>query len=109
MTLGLWKKDDLPGPNHYDRTIRSDSVQTPTAEKPYITQVGKERYGIFPLFDYVSDGVIVSLHDSGAWNDISHKDWKDVINIRDLYVVWAHNVGSGVYRDLHFSSGDWTC
>jgi hypothetical protein len=109
MALGIWKKDDLPGPDHYDRTIRNDPIQTPTAEKPFITQVGNERYGIFPLFDYVLDGVIVSLHDSDAWNDISHKDWKDVINIRDLCVVWGHNVESDVYRDLHFSSGDWTC
>ena len=65
---------------------------------------------IKPRYDYELEGVVVSLHDSDSFMDVTHhRRWQDFINLRDLCVIWGDNVTSGVYREMEFSNGTWTC
>jgi hypothetical protein len=67
-------------------------------------------YTIKPLFDYRIQGVVVSRHDTAAWWDLVHrKDWNDHLNVADLCIVWGTNATGGIYRQLRYWSGTWTC
>jgi hypothetical protein len=66
-------------------------------------------YTVTPLFSYELWGMIVSYHDSASIVDISHRQWKDFINTKDLCVIWGRNVESGVYKRMTFRNRDFTC
>ena len=103
-------KDVLPAPSFYDLDQLSDPLQTPTQQKDFTTRASGENYIITPKFDYELDGVVVSYHNSDGFDDVTHhRRWKDFINLRDLCVVWGDNIKSGVYRDMDFHNGTWTC
>jgi hypothetical protein len=111
LWLALWYfKDRLPDTSFYDSALLSEPLQTRTLETDFPVNAGGEAYRISPRFDYELDGVIVSAHDTQGFFDIvHHKFWRDFINLRDLCVIWGDNVKSGVYRDLEFKNGTFTC
>ena len=41
--------------------------------------------------------MIVSYHHSASFIDISHKQWNDYLNTKDICVIWGRNVETGVY------------
>jgi hypothetical protein len=103
-------KDNLPDASFYDLDLLRDPVQSVTREGSFSTQANGQQYLITPRYDYELEGVIVSLHDADDFLDISHHGrWQDFINLRDLCVIWGSNVESGVYRDMEFNNGTWTC
>ena len=103
-------KDRLPEASFYDLSQLRDPVQDTTREDIFTTSAGGQNYVIRPVYDYELEGVVVSLHDSDDFLDITHhRRWKDFINLRDLCVIWGGNVENGVYRDMEFSNGTWTC
>jgi hypothetical protein len=53
--------------------------------------------------------LVVSKYNTDSWWGWAHKAWNDNLNVTDLCVVWGTNALSGGYRDLSFSSGQWTC
>lgn len=106
---GLYR-DQLPPASWYRLSALTDPEQRLTEKKPFVSQVGDERYLIEPKFSYELQGVVVSYHDSDAFGDIwHHSRWRDFLNVRDLCVVWGDNVASGVYRDMQFKNDSWTC
>ncbi len=105
-----WRRDQIPEPGFYDLGRLAEPRQTPTGRPAFQVEQEGVVYSIRPLFDYVLDGVVVSLHDARAFTDIwHHGDWQDFLNLRDLCVVWGGNVAGGVVRDMHFHNGNWTC
>jgi len=103
-------KDALPEPSFYDLDLLRDPVQTATRKSSFTTQADGQQYLIMPRYEYQLEAVIVSLHDSGEFLDTTHhRRWQDFINLRDLCVIWGSNVESGVYREMEFSNGTWTC
>lgn len=103
-------KDALPEASFYDWDLLRDPVQSVTRKNSFTTQANGQQYVITPRYDYELDGVIVSLHDSDDFLDTTHhRRWQDYINLRDLCVIWGNNVKSGVYREMEFSNGTWTC
>ena len=103
-------KDALPEASFYDWDLLRDPVQSETRKDSFTTQANGQQYVITPHYDYELDGVVVSMHDSDDFLDITHhRRWQDYINLRDLCVIWGNNVQSGVYREMEFSNGTWTC
>lgn len=110
LLTSLIYKDRLPVPDDFLSDQLEDPVQTPTQRTPFWVEAGGQRYRLTPVYDYTLEGVIVSHHDAGAFSDIWHHDkWQDFINLRDLCVIWGHNVSSGVYREMKFENDSWTC
>jgi hypothetical protein len=66
-------------------------------------------YTVTPLFGYELWGLVVSFHDSASFVDISHRQWKDFINTKDICVLWGRNVETGVYKRMTFKNRDFTC
>jgi len=103
-------KDAMPMPSFYDLDLLQDPVQSVTRLNSFSIQANDQQYLIKPLYDYELNGVVVSLHDSDDFLDTTHhRRWQDYINLRDLCVIWGSNVENGVYRDMEFTNGTWTC
>jgi len=66
-------------------------------------------YTVTPLFGYELWGLVVSYHHSASFIDISHRQWKDFINTKDVCVLWGRNVETGVYKRMSFRNRDFTC
>ena len=111
LCLALYSvKDRLPAPAFYDLAALEDPVQRATDEASFSIRARDQQYRIDPRYDYQLEGVVVSLHDADDFTDIyHHRRWKDFINLRDLCVIWGSNVANGVYRDMDFENGTWTC
>jgi hypothetical protein len=112
ITLGAsyFFKDRLPGKEEVSSQIYPDPVQKKeNIPSPFeVTQKGIT-YTVTPLFNYELSGLVVSYHHSEGFLDRYHKKWKDYLNIKDLCVIWGKNVTSGVYKEMTFSSRDFTC
>jgi hypothetical protein len=66
-------------------------------------------YTVTPLYSYELWGLIVSYHHSASFVDISHRQWKDFINTKDVCVIWGRNIETGVYKRMSFKNRDFTC
>ena len=66
-------------------------------------------YTVTPLFSYELWGMIVSYHHSSSFIDVSHKQWNDYLNTKDICVIWGKNVETGVYGRMTFRNRDFTC
>jgi hypothetical protein len=66
-------------------------------------------YTLYPKATYSIEGLIVSQHRSDSAFDLAHSRSGDTLNSRDLCTIWGRTLTAGVYQDVDFWSGDWTC
>ncbi len=110
MIATYFTKDTLPAPEYYANTLIKEPTQNKSNKKPFNIESNQEHYRITPKYEYSLEGVIVSTHNADAFLDMAHhEEWRDFINIRDLCIIWGDNVKSGVYKDMQFENGNWTC
>ncbi len=111
LALGVchWFQDRLPDPRSLDSHLFVFPVQTPTTLAPFTRSAGGITYTLTPLFEYDLYGLVVSEHDSRAFIDYLHKESEDNLNVVDLCVAWGDDARSGIYRQIQFSSGQFTC
>lgn len=69
--------------------------------------VSEYAYTIVPKAAYTIDGLVVSLHKSDSFLDVTHEH--DPLNTIDLCVVWGPNITTNGYRKVSYKSGDFTC
>lgn len=91
-----------------------EPVQTMIADgspeaAPIHLEFEKRRYTLYPRAQYAIEGLIVSQHRSDSAFDLAHARTGDTLNSRDICTVWGRMLAGGVYRDVKFWSGDWTC
>ena len=98
----------LPAPTDVVPDILTEEPrQTAEAIPELNLDIDGFQYTLEPSYRYDLQGVVVSYYDSDTWYDISHQN--DPGNIRDLCVVWGRNVSSGIYREVKYESGEFTC
>lgn len=102
-------KDRWPAEGEIVEDILRDPVQAETSKMPFSIEHKNKNYVITPKFDYELWGLVVSCHEASNPFDYYHKEWGDDLNAKDICVVWGENVESGIFRDVKFSSGSWTC
>ncbi|MFT3734796.1 MAG: hypothetical protein QM776_07200 [Rhodocyclaceae bacterium] len=109
LLTSLWLSEALPPPAELDAALLREPVQRLANERAFDTTVGGITYTVKPLYRYEITGLVVSRHDAGGWRDVLHKDWNDKLNVADVCVVWGHNANTGIYRNLSFWNGQFTC
>jgi hypothetical protein len=109
MIVALWRKDVLPDNRGLRKELLTEPVQASMRQAPIETAVSGINYKIKPLYAYDIYGMVVSKHDADTWWDYIHKEWNDKLNVADLCIVWGNNVHNGSYKDISFSSGQFTC
>ena len=107
--VALWKTSELPMAQAVQAELLDEPVQVEISRAPIEVAVGGIDYQVKPLYKYDLYGMVVSKHNADTWWDFLHKEWNDQLNITDLCVVWGNNVKSGAYREIDFSSGQFTC
>lgn len=110
LLLGaLYKDGALPEPGELRFEIAREPLQEPISSPHFKTRVGGVDYTIEPSHHYDIYGLVVSKHNADTWWDWVHAASNDHLNVTDLCVVWGSNATGGAYRDIAFSSGQWTC
>jgi len=108
--LSLLFDDRLPPQRDILPPLDAEPLQTrEDLPAPFAVTVKKVTYVVKPLFRYEIAGLVVSQHRSDSLLDISHRRWRDHLNIKDLCLVWGRNIRSGVYREMKFWNRDFTC
>jgi hypothetical protein len=109
--VAVWRSESLPPPERLGAALRQEPRQSATTREPFAVTVGAITYRLEPLYDYELDGLVVSENDTAPWWTRSnlHRRVNDFLNVKDVCVVWGVNAASGVYRQLQFSSGEFTC
>jgi hypothetical protein len=99
----------LPPPENIDgRIVDGVPEQVAVADtKSFDAEFGEIRYSFTPHARYDLYGLVVSLHHSGSFIDISHKN--DPAQTMDICVVWGENIVNNAYRMVTYNHGDFTC
>jgi len=110
FVASLFMRNRLPDNSRILEPLLQDPIQT-AAGVPGPFEVTRKNitYTVTPLFGYELWGMVVSYHHSASFVDISHKQWNDFINLKDICVIWGKNVDTGVYERMTFRNRDFTC
>lgn len=109
FVVAWFHRDGWPDADEIVKDVLRDPAQTETSMAPFSIQHKNKNYLITPKFNYEIWGLVVSCHEASNPFDYYHKEWGDDLNAKDICVVWGENVESGIFRDVKFSSGSWTC
>ena len=109
LVLSFIQKDKLPDRSEIRDELYREPLQLAVEKSPITVEKAGMAYIIRPLYSYDIYGMVVSYHHSVSFDDYYHKQWKDVINTKDICVIWGENIKSGVYQKMTFESGSWTC
>lgn len=90
-----------------DAVLQNEPRQDVVAVEPSTVTIKDYTYTLTPRYSYELYGLVVSLYDADNWLDYTHKN--DPGNIKDICVVWGENIKNGSYKQVKFSSGEFTC
>lgn len=108
MLIGGWLlKDQLPRQAELRKELYNEPIQTPSQAKPFTFSYRGNDYKVTPVANYELWGLVVTHNNITGFTDITHD--KNSVDIKDLCVIWGANLNSNDYRDVKFSSGDFTC
>ncbi len=110
FVASMFLRNRLPDKSRLLPELLQDPVQT-DADLPGPFDVTRKNvtYTVTPMFNYELWGMIVSYHHASSFMDISHEQWKDFVNVKDLCVIWGKNASTGVYGKMRFKNRDFTC
>jgi len=110
FVVSLFMRNRLPDKSLILEPLLQNPVQSDEGvPEPFEVTRKKVDYTVTPLFSYELWGMIVSYHDASSFIDISHKQWNDFLNTKDICVIWGRNVETGVYERMRFRNRDFTC
>jgi hypothetical protein len=110
FAVSFFTRNRLPGPEAVLESLKQDPLQTMEGlPEPFEVTRKNVTYTVKPLAGYELWGLVVSYHHSASFVDISHKQWNDFLNTKDLCVIWGKNVETGAYQRMSFRNRDFTC
>ena len=110
FVVSFFMRNRLPDKSLVLEPLLQDPIQTEDGvPEPFEVTRKNVTYTVTPLFGYELWGMIVSYHHSASFVDISHKQWNDFLNTKDICVIWGRNAESGVYSRMTFRNRDFTC
>ncbi len=107
--FSFFQKDKLPVVDEILSESYKEPIQTKVDMEPFEVKKEGITYLITPLHNYELNGMIVSYHHSSDWLDYYHDKWKDLLNLKDVCVIWGDNIRSEVYQKMNFKNGSYTC
>ena len=107
LAVSFWVTKQLPVVEEVVAEMQNEPVQKQTTKRPFDFDYRGETYLVEPMAEYELWGVVVTHNDITGMTDITHTE--DSVDIKDICVVWGENIQSNDYRDVSYSSGDFTC
>jgi len=105
--FSLWQESSLPDTSSMLKSSFRDPIQNNITERSFSFSYRGERYDIEPVAKYELWGLVVTKNNINSWADIMHTDAS--VDIKDVCVIWGENVASSDYKNVKFSSSDFTC
>jgi len=110
FAVSFFMRNRLPGKGLILEPLLKNPVQSEAGvPEPFEVTRKKVDYTVTPLYSYELWGMIVSYHNASSFIDVSHKQWNDFLNTKDICVIWGKNVETGVYERMRFRNRDFTC
>jgi hypothetical protein len=110
FAVSFFMRNRLPDKSLVLEPLLQNPIQTKEPlPQPFEVTRKKVTYTVTPLFNYELWGMVVSYHHSASFVDISHRQWNEFINVKDICVIWGKNVETGVYERMTFRNRDFTC
>lgn len=107
LVFFYFQRNKLPEREEVLDSLYQEPLQQEVKMEPFQVEEGEFAYEIVPRYSYELYGLVVSYHDSESWLDVLHKE--DPLNTKDLCVVWGDNIKNGVYQNMKFTHGEFTC
>ena len=107
LVASWYGKDKLPARSKMLGEMYNEPIQTTRRDYPFDFSYRGETYQVTPVADYEIWGLVVTHNDIGSFTDITHDE--NSVDIKDLCVIWGANLENEDYRDVAYSSGDFTC
>lgn len=98
---------ELPNPGVAVNEIYQDPIQTDIKEENFNFIYRDTEYRVKPMTDYEIWGMITTHNNINAWYNLYHDE--NSVNFKDVCLAWGDNIESGVYQNIKFTSGEWTC
>lgn len=108
LIISFFFVNRLPPKNAILKQLYNEPIQSPSFEPEFTVQKKNITYRIKPLYTYEMYGLVVTYHHSSSFMDISHREWKDFLNIKDISLIWGYNIKMGDYLKVKYSHADWT-
>ncbi len=110
FAVSFFMRNRLPDKSSIHESLLQSPVQTEEGVGgPFEVTRKNVVYTVTPLFSYELWGMVVSYHHAASFVDVSHKQWNDYLNTKDICVIWGKNVETGVYKRMTFRNRDFTC
>jgi hypothetical protein len=110
FAFSLFMRNRLPDKSLIHESLLQNPAQTKEGiSGPFEVTRKNVTYTVTPLFSYELCGMVVSYHHASSFIDVSHKQWNDYLNTKDICVIWGKNVETGVYKRMTFRNRDFTC
>jgi len=109
LAISYIQKRILPPKNQVISELNRSPAQRKVRMEPFEKTVKDITYTISPQYSYELYGLIVSEHRTDSMFDYYHNKWKDLLNVKDVCVIWGDNIESQVYKRMKFKSGSYTC
>jgi len=110
FAVSFFMRDRFPDKSFILEPLLQDPVQSEEGvPEPFEVVRKGVTYTVTPIFSYELWGMIVSYHHASSFIDVSHKQWNDFLNTKDVCVIWGRNLETGVYERMRFRNRDFTC
>lgn len=103
----FFQRNILPEKEWVSDKLYKEPVQRDLNMNTFQIEKGEFIYTINPKYSYELYGLIVADYNSDSWFDLTHK--ADPLNTEDICVIWGDNIKIGIYKDMKFSHGEFTC
>ncbi len=85
-------------------------AQIPVEPQLYAVVAGKKEFMFQTHFLYEQVGMVVSSNNKTVLSALfPWLRFRDTLNVNDLCLIWGHNVSTGIYQDMTFNQGAYTC
>lgn len=107
LAVSWWRKGRLVEPARILPRLLEQPVQQDASTRSFEFDYKGRKCRVRPVARYDLSGLVVSHNHIESLADIYHDSTS--VDTKDLCVVWGSNLRSPDYREVHYSSGPFTC
>ncbi|MBZ0165561.1 MAG: hypothetical protein K8I00_02055 [Candidatus Omnitrophica bacterium] len=110
MMIGTQMRQADPDVSAMRPEVFTEPRQIPLVPRQFSVDSDRKTYQITTFFDYEQSAMVVSANNKLALKPVlQFFKSRDLLNVNDLCVIWGDNIASGVYKDMTFYQGAYTC
>ncbi|MDD3296445.1 MAG: hypothetical protein PHU64_03695 [Candidatus Omnitrophica bacterium] len=109
LGISFFQRDRLPNENLILEELYTEPGLTTALKEPFEETCGGLTYNIIPQYSYEIYGLVVACRNPAGTFSGSKAETLDILNVRNLCLVWGDNISNKVYKSIKFTSGRLNC